>query len=185
MIDTLVLRFSWPCALHTFVLSPRRTKVQTHCCDVEKFIVGGIYKDWVGSTLAWDCRLANSRVKQSIGKKSTRRIKQFRSARISNKNVQSQQPKLERYEYNGLSWGRDMLWDYITHSKWLGESPIWIGKPATLELRIWKSFSDSWNKSFKDVLRLDQSWRGSVPHWLEESGSDGRRSDSCREPPLR
>ena len=71
MIDTLVLRFSWPSALRSFVLSPRRTKVQTYCyCyDVEKFIVGEIYKDWVGSTLAWDCRLANSRVKQSDGKK--------------------------------------------------------------------------------------------------------------------
>ena len=62
--------------------------------------------------------------------------------------------------------------------------PILIGESATLELRFWKRYSDSWNKSFKDVLRLDQSWRGSVPHWLEESGSDGRRSDSCREPPL-
>ena len=180
MIDTLVLRFSWPCALRSFVLSPRRTKVQTHYCDVEKFIVGGIYKDWVGSTLAWDCRLANSRVKQSDGKST--RIKHFRSARISKKCAES---KLGRSEYNGLSWGRDMLWDYITHSKWLGESPIWIGKPATLELMFWKRFSDSWNKSFKDVLRLDQSWRGSVPLWLEESGSDGRRSDSCWEPPLR
>ena len=32
MIDTLVLGFSWPCALRTFVLSPRRTKVHTHFC---------------------------------------------------------------------------------------------------------------------------------------------------------
>ena len=53
--------------------------------------------------MAWDCRLANSRVKQSDGKKYSV-DKTFEICQdLKQKRAES---KLGRSEYNGLSWGK-------------------------------------------------------------------------------
>ena len=102
MIDTLVLQFSWPFSLLYYLQGEQKYTHIVVCC-VEKFIDGEIYKDWVGSILAWDCRLANSRVKQSDGKKYSV-DKTFEICQdLKQKRAES---KLGRSEYNGLSWGK-------------------------------------------------------------------------------